>query len=153
MPKCNSKGIDLIKLSEGLRLSAYLCPAGVWTIGYGTTKGVKPGMKITVQEAEELLLNDMRVFENGVTALTKTVKLTSNQFSALVSFAYNLGLTALKDSTLMKRILANTYDPDIDRQFKKWVYAGGRILPGLVNRRAAESKLYFSPDEPKKKAK
>ena len=153
MPKTNSKGIELIKICEGVELTAYICPAGVWTIGYGHTKGVKAGMKITLQEAEDLLVRDLKIFEDGVTRYTKSVKLTSNQFSALVSFAFNLGLGALKGSTLLKRVLANPNDPDIERQFKKWVYAGGRVLTGLIKRRAAESKLYFAPVETKSKSK
>lgn len=153
MPTINSKGLALVKEFEGLRLKAYLCPAGVWTIGYGTTRGVTAGMVITKEEAEALLKADLKLFEDGVTKLTKTVKLNSNQFSALVSFAYNLGLGALKSSTLLKRVLANPYDADIDAQFRKWVYAAGVILPGLIKRRAYESKLYFTPVETVKKSK
>ncbi|WP_299988759.1 lysozyme [uncultured Pontibacter sp.] len=147
--KINKAGLQLVKECEGLRLKAYVCPAGVWTIGYGSTLGVRAGMEITREEAEALLIRDLKIFEDGVTKLTKTVKLNSNQFSALVSFAFNLGLTALKNSTLMKRVLANPFDKDIENQLKRWVYAGGKILPGLIKRRDLESKLYFTPMETK----
>lgn len=137
------KGLDLIKRSEGLRLKAYRCPADVPTIGYGSTgPHVKMGMTITEAEAEALLRKDLERFERGVVEMAG--KMTPGQFSALVSFAFNLGLGALKKSTLLKKHLAGDYE-GAAREFAKWVNAGGRRLPGLVTRRADEAALYRLP--------
>jgi len=142
--KINEKGLDLIKSFEGLRLEAYLCPAGVWTIGYGHTKGVKKGMKITKEKADELLMEDLQEFQKGVEKLVSMIKLTDNQFSALVSFAFNLGLRNLKDSTLLKKVSQNPNDETIRNEFMKWIYAGGKPLEGLKRRRKHEADLYFT---------
>lgn len=141
--KITNEGINLIKKFEGLRLEAYLCPAGVWTIGYGHTEGVKEGDKITQEEAEMFLKSDLRTFEIGVECLIKK-QLTDNQFSSLVSFAYNLGLNNLKSSTLLKKVNSNSNDRTIVDEFIKWIYAGGKQLEGLKRRRQAEAYLYFS---------
>lgn len=141
--KINKKGIDLIKNFEGCKLQAYLCPAGVWTIGYGHTKGVKEGDKITQEEAEMFLKSDLRTFEIGIECLIKK-ELTDNQFSSLVSFAYNLGLGNLTSSTLLKKINNNPNDISIREEFYKWSLAKGQRLMGLVKRRKAEADLYFS---------
>ena len=142
--KINEKGLDLIKSFEGLRLEAYLCPAGVWTIGYGHTKGVKKGMKITKEKADELLMEDLQEFQKGVEKLTSKVELTDNQFSALVSFAFNLGLGNLENSTLLKKVNRNPNDETIRNEFMKWIYAGGKPLEGLKRRRKYEADLYFT---------
>ena len=142
--KINEKGLDLIKSFEGLRLEAYLCPAGVWTIGYGHTKGVKKGMKITKEKADELLMEDLQKFQKGVEKLTSKVELTDNQFSALVSFAFNLGLGNLENSTLLKKVNRNPNDETIRNEFMKWIYAGGKPLEGLKRRRKHEADLYFT---------
>lgn len=135
------QGLALIKRSEGLRLEAYKDPVGILTIGYGSTGAhVKPGMKITEQMAEQLLLDDLDRFERGVGALAG--KMTPGQFSALVSFSFNVGLTALETSTLLKKHLAGNYAGAAD-QFGRWNLAGGRVLPGLTTRRAAERALYL----------
>ena len=140
----NAVGIKLIKEFEGLRLSAYLCPANVWTIGYGHTgKEVTQNLKWTAEIAEKYLKIDLLKFETGVLKLLK-VKLNSNQFSALVSFAYNLGLGNLEESTLLKLINKNPSDQNINKEFMKWINAGGKLLPGLYRRRQTESELYFS---------
>ena len=146
--KINNAGIQLIKSFEGCFLNAYLCPAKVWTIGYGNTKyqngtAVKQGDKITQQQAETLLSDILAEFSKGVSKLIK-VELNDNQFSALVSFAFNLGLGALGKSTLLKKVNANPNDKTIEQEFQKWVNAGGKKLSGLVRRRASESKLYFN---------
>ena len=141
--KINNEGINLIKKFEGLRLEAYLCPAGVWTIGYGHTKGVKKGQVITQLEADNLLKEDLISFEKGVTSLIKS-NINQNQFSALVSFAFNLGLANLKNSTLLKKVNANPNDRTIVDEFIRWIYAGGKQLEGLKRRRQAEAYLYFS---------
>lgn len=127
---------------EGLRLEAYLCPAGVWTIGYGHTKGAKPGMTITRQRAEALLKEDLLTAENTVNRLH--LKINQNQFDALVSFVFNVGSGNFLRSTLLKKIQANANDPAIAEEFNKWTRGGGRVLPGLVKRRQQEAELYFS---------
>lgn len=136
----SQKGVDLIKSFEGLKLKSYKCPAGVWTIGYGTTKGVTPGMEITQKEAEELLKRDLRYFELWVDKLID-VPLSQPQFDALVSFTYNLGEGALKGSTLRKLLNQGRYDlvPD---QFLRWNKANKKVLPGLTRRREAEAKMF-----------
>lgn len=146
--KVNSKGIQLIKTFEGCLLNAYLCPAKVWTIGYGSTqyldgKPVKQGDKITQQQAEELLIDTVNMFAQGVEKLIK-VDLNDNQFSALVSFAFNLGIGNLQKSTLLKKVNENPNNHMIKTEFAKWNKAGGKVLNGLTRRRNAESQLYFS---------
>ena len=139
----SQKGTDLIKRFEGCRLSAYKCPAGILTIGYGHTgSDVHPGMTITQNEADRLLKMDLVIHCNNVNNLVK-VPLTQNQFDALVSFEFNVGYGALKTSTLL-RLLNNKDYKGASEQFGRWVWGGGRILPGLVNRRKAEKELFIS---------
>ncbi|MDD2965445.1 MAG: lysozyme [Bacteroidales bacterium] len=131
----------------GRYLTAYKCPAGVWTIGIGTTvypngTKVKPGDKCTVEQAFEYLRHDLTQAEEDVCQAAK-VQLTQQQFDALVSFTYNLGGLSLKGSTLLKKVNANPNDPTIEAEFNKWVYANKVKLPGLVKRRKAEAWLYF----------
>jgi lysozyme len=159
----SERGIALIKEFEGCHkvqmdgtIKAYQCPALVWTIGYGSTiypNGQKVGPKdvITRQRAEEIFRWHVSLFENDVRNLVK-VQLNQGQFDALVSFAYNVGsdididtiAEGLGDSTLLKKVNANPNDPTIANEFNKWVKANGKVLSGLVKRRAAESKLYFN---------
>ena len=147
--KISKKGLDLIKKYEGLSISPYLCPAGVPTIGYGATYypgGRKVKMSdnaITESYAESLLLTMLTRYEDGVDRYVQ-VEINENQFDALVSFAYNLGLGALKSSTLLKKINSDPCDENISYQFNRWTKAGGRVLMGLVKRRKEESELYFS---------
>ncbi len=141
--KINDAGLNLIKQSEGLELEAYVCPAGVLTIGYGTTKDVYAGQRITQAEAEAFLRRDVERFEQAVRELVK-VPLTSNQFSALVSFVYNVGEGAFADSTLLKKLNERDYQGAAE-QFLRWVKGdGGESLPGLVTRREAERKLFLT---------
>ena len=141
----SQKGLNLIKQFEGLRLTAYRCSAGVLTIGYGHTgNDVTAGMTITQAQAEELLKNDVKKFEIGVSALTTNIPLTQNQYDALVSFAYNVGLGAFQNSTLLKKLRENPTDKAIAAEFAKWNKAGGAVVAGLTNRRAQESQLYFT---------
>lgn len=142
MRTINERGLQLVKQFEGLRLKAYLCPAGVPTIGYGSTgKHVKMGMEITEDEAELLLRRDLKRFEIGVAELIGDTPTTSDQFSALVSLAFNIGLGALARSTVLKR--HNLGNPrGAANAFAMWNRAGGKILPGLIRRREAEAKLY-----------
>ena len=136
------QGLDLIKKYEGLRLEAYKCPAGVWTIGYGHTKGVYKGMKISKEEAEKLLQQDVSVFELQV--INTVGKLSDCKIDALVSFAYNVGIAAFRNSTLCRKVKANSDDPAIRNEFMKWIYAGGKKLQGLERRRKEEAEMYFS---------
>ena len=142
--KASSKALELIKQFEGLRLKAYLCPGGVWTIGYGHTAGVKSGMVITEAQAEEFLLSDIAVFEKAIN--DQNLALTQNMFDALVSFTFNVGVGNFKRSTLLYKIKVNPWDNSIMDEFLRWVYSKGRVLPGLQRRRLAEMKLYFSND-------
>lgn len=141
----NKAGLDLVKQYEGLRTTAYLCPANVPTIGYGATTGLTRAdvgrKKITVAQAETLLRADLVRFETAVSKLVK-VTLTDNQFAALVSWTFNLGEGNLAKSTLLKRINAKAPIADIERSWMQWVNAGGKRLQGLVNRRAAEVALW-----------
>ena len=142
----NKAGKDLIKQFEGCKLKAYKCPAGLDTIGYGNTwypdgTKVKPGDVITQERAIELLDIIVEDFAKKVKPLIKQ-NLTDNNFSALVSFAYNTGVTNLKSSTLLKKVNADPKDPSIKAEFMKWVRANDKVLNGLVKRREAEAKLY-----------
>jgi len=138
--RTSENGLALIRQAEGLRLRAYKCPAGVWTIGYGTTAGVKEGQVITKERAEELLRDDVKRFEDQVLRLVK-VPLTQGQLDALVSFTYNLGAANLGNSTLLRLLNAGDYK-GAAAQFDRWTKAGGKALPGLVKRRAAERALF-----------
>jgi lysozyme len=140
--KTSPKGIALIKDFEGLRLGAYYCSAGVLTIGYGHTGGVKEGDLITEQKAEQLLQDDLKKFENGVLRLVR-VPLNQNQFDALVSFAFNLGVGNLGKSTLLKMLNDRDYKGAAG-QFVRWNKAGGKELAGLTRRRLAESAMFLS---------
>ena len=142
MMQISKAGLDLIKQFEGLYLKAYRCPAGVPTIGYGHTAGVAMGQTITQQQADDYLRRDVRQFERAVARLA-TVPLTQGQFDALVSFAFNLGEGALAQSTLLRLLNAGDY-AGAAAQFDRWNKAGGRVLPGLVRRRAAERALFES---------
>jgi lysozyme len=140
--KTNAAGVELIKNAEGLRLESYLCPAGVWTIGYGHTKDVLPASKITAHQADAILEVDLDRFEREVSALAPGAN--ENEFSALVCFAFNLGAAALRGSTLLKKFLAGD-KAGAAAEFMKWQYAAGKVLPGLVKRRAAERELFLKP--------
>ena len=140
--KTSPKGIALIKEFEGLRLKAYKCPGGVWTIGYGHTAGVKPGMVISEAQAEEYLMADLIASEKYLNDLRLAIN--QNQFDALISFFYNVGTGNFSRSTLLRKVRANPQDNSIMDEFLKWVYSKGRVLPGLQRRRLAEMKLYFS---------
>lgn len=140
----NEAGLNLIKEFEGLKLEAYLCPARVPTIGYGTTvypngEKVSLGDTCTEEEAHKYLISDVDKFENSVKKLVK-VELNENQFSALVSFCYNLGAGNLKKSTLLRRL--NSGDYNVGNEFLKWNKASGKILKGLTRRRESEKQLF-----------
>jgi lysozyme len=136
-------GIDLIKSFESCRLTAYKDIVGVLTIGYGHTGAdVEEGQEITQDEADALLASDLSTFENGVTRALK-VTINQNQFDALVSFAYNLGVHALVNSTLFRLVNQSAFDKAA-LEFVKWDKAGGKVVPGLLRRRTAERDLFLS---------
>lgn len=145
--RASENGINLIKQFEGCRLTTYQDSVGVWTIGYGWTqpvdgKTVAKGMTITQQKADDLLKQGVVQFESGVNSLVK-VQLNQNQFDALVDFAYNLGVNALKGSTLLKKLNTGDY-AGAANEFTKWNKAGGKELAGLTRRREAEKSLFLS---------
>jgi lysozyme len=145
----SKQGLDLIKKFEGLRLKAYLCPAGVWTIGYGHTKGVYPGMVITEELADKFLIDDVWQFEREVESLVH-VPITQGMFDALVSFAFNVGsdidedniAEGLGDSTLLRKLNSGDYAGAAD-EFPKWNKSRGRVVRGLTVRRSAERALFL----------
>lgn len=142
--RINADGLALIKEYEGLHLKPYRCPAGIWTVGYGHTRGVMDGMTITAQEAEELLQDDLRMIERAVCRLVR-VKLSDNQFSALVCFAFNVGVGSFERSTLLRLLNRGWYD-QVPAQLLRWNRAGGEALGGLTRRRIAEGQLWKRAD-------
>lgn len=140
--KSTNYAILLIKSFEQLRLNSYLCPAGKWTIGYGHTDGVNRGMLITEKTADAFLKQDIKHAEQAVNEVD--ADLTQEQFDALVSFVFNVGVQAFRVSTLRKLVERNPNDPKIADEFRRWVYAGDKKLPGLIKRREQEIKLYYS---------
>lgn len=152
-----NKGIPLIKKYEGLRLQAYICPAGLPTIGYGNTfyengSKVVMGEKISIERADQLLFHTVQKFEIGLRKLL-TKELNENQIGALTSFVFNVGLgrpksktmpaSGFQASTLLRKVNANPNDPTIRAEFMRWTRANGKVLNGLVRRRQEEADLYF----------
>ena len=137
--------VNLVKEFEGCRLTAYICPAGVLTIGYGHTgSDVHSGMKITQKQAEAFLAKDLQKFANTVNSKVK-VGLNANQRGALVSFTFNVGGGAFGSSTLLKRLNKGENPNTVaSQELPKWNKGGGKVLPGLVRRRAAEVKFFKS---------
>ena len=139
--------IDLIKKYEGFRPQSYQDSVGVWTIGYGTTRingePVKAGMTITEDQAIQYVQLEVNKLWSQIEQVVK-VPINHNQMNALVDFAYNLGFNALKTSTLMRYINQSKFEQAAS-EFGKWVYAGGKVLPGLVKRREAEKQLFIEP--------
>jgi len=141
----NKAGRDLIKQYEGCKLKAYKCPAGLWTISWGLTfypdgTKVKEGDVITQQQAEDYFNAIVDDFAKGVDVLVKS-NVTANNFSAIVSFAFNVGMGNFRRSTLLRKVNANPKDPSIRAEFMKWTRANNVVLKGLVRRREAEAKL------------
>lgn len=141
--KINKEGIELIKRFEGFSSAAYKCPADVWTIGYGFTEGVKQGNKITLENAEKRLKLELIKFEKCVIEHCKR-DLNSNQFSALISFVFNVGCGAFEGSTMLK-LLNDEKTPVevIAKQFARWNKVGKTELTGLTKRREAEKELFL----------
>ena len=140
--------IDLIKKFEGFRSEAYQDSVGIWAVGYGSTmwldgKNVQPGQRMTIQEAEAVMTWELTRKGKEILSGLPTTIINQNQYDALVSFAYNLGVGALLKSTLFKKLKVNPNVPSIRTEFMRWVNAGGKRLTGLVRRREAEANLYF----------
>jgi lysozyme len=141
MRAISAEGVELIKGHEGRRLTAYLDPVDIWTIGYGHTgQDVIPGMTITDEDAEHMLLNDLADTYDCIESFVD-VELTDCQYAALCSFIFNLGCGAFKNSTLLRLLNTGDYD-GARKQFPRWVHAGGKKLAGLVKRRSDEARLF-----------
>ena len=138
--KTSAEGIALIKKFEGLELDSYQCSANVWTLGYGHTQGVAEGDSCSEEEAEIILVNDLKEFETYVNALVD-VDLDQNQFDALVAWTFKLGPTNLRTSTLLKKLNAGDYN-DVPSEIKRGNRAGGQVWDGLIRRREAEALLF-----------
>jgi lysozyme len=147
----SNKGLDLIKKYEGFKSNAYLCPANIPTIGFGSTyyeDGTKVRLtdsSITEERATELLKALLVIYEKSVDSYCVD-EINQNQFDSLCSFAYNCGLGNLKSSTLLKKVNINPNDPLIKDEFLKWNKGGGKVLKGLTLRRNDEANLYFSKE-------
>ena len=142
--KISLEGLSLIKKFEGCKLEAYKCYAGVWTIGYGHTTGVKEGDVCTQEEAEKLLRGDIFKFEEYVQDSVK-VDLDQSQFDALVAWTFNLGPGNLRSSTMLKKLNNGEYE-SVPFEMRRWNKAGGKTLDGLIRRRQAESLLFESKE-------
>jgi GH24 family phage-related lysozyme (muramidase) len=142
--KISIEGLSLIKKFEGLELNAYQCAAGVWTIGYGHTKGVFEGQTIKKAEADEMLVLEMDEYEKAVNDAV-TISIDQCMFDALVSWTYNLGPSNLNSSTMLKVLNSGDYD-GVPAQIKRWNKAGGKVLEGLIRRRDAEALLFEGKD-------
>ena len=138
--KISQEGLSLIKKFEGCELEAYRCAANVLTIGYGSTKDVKEGDTITQEEADKLLLHEMKEYEGYINDMVKS-DLKQNEFDSLVSWVFNLGPSNLSSSTLLQKLNNKDWD-DVPNQIKRWNKAGGQVKQGLVRRREAEALLF-----------
>ena len=133
----------IIKEFEGCKLKAYRCPAGVWTIGYGWTIGVKPGMRWTQQKAEEMLIEGVKPYAQAVAKSLGRAPTTQGQYDALVSFCYNAGQGNFRRSSMLRYHLRGQR-MQAANAFLAWNKGGGKVLKGLVRRRQAERALYLS---------
>ncbi len=146
--KISNYAEEVIKGYEGLHLETYRCPSGVLTIGYGHTKNVKTGENIDKATAEKLFVEDVEAVERLIDRETYVLNLSQNQYDAIVSFIYNIGWKKFNGSTLRKKLIKDTEDPDIPDEIRRWVY--GTVpgtgkknkLPGLVKRREWEAQMY-----------
>lgn len=138
--KTSEEGKALIKKFEGCELKAYLCPAQVWTIGYGHTAGVNEGDVCTQEDADRMLAEDLEEFE-GYVREAVSVPLEQNEFDALVAWTYNLGPGNLRSSTMLKKLNDSKFE-DVPSEMRRWNKSGGKVLDGLVRRREAEALLF-----------
>lgn len=140
------RAIEIIKESEGLELESYYDPAGVLTIGYGTTgHRVYVGMKITEEQALEWLMEHLMEADGYIDRYVK-VPINNNQRNALISFIYNVGVGNFRESTLLRKLNMGDYE-GAGNEFKRWKYGGGKVLNGLVKRREVEAELFNTPIE------
>ena len=146
MRTINQAGIDLLKEFEGFRSNAYQDIVGVWTIGYGFTKDVKAGDTMTKAQGEKRLKVELKSYTEDVLNAC-SLEPTDNQLAAMVVFAFNCGVEGFKKSTLLKAHNKGSFDA-ASRAFLLWNKAGGKVVPGLTRRRAAEAALYLKPDAP-----
>lgn len=143
--KTSPQMIRLIMQWEGFRAKAYRCPAGVLTVGYGHTgPDVTATTRLTMDEAETMLLSDLGKIEASVTAMARSAgrDLSQHQFDALVSLAFNIGPARLRRSMLWRKIRNNAPVEEVAREFRRWVHGNGKVLPGLVSRREREAMIY-----------
>lgn len=140
MMTTSERGLALIMECEGFCPEAYLCPAGVWTIGYGHTGGVRPGERCSRDEARDWLGRDVGAAEQAVRRHVR-IPLAQAEFDALVSFVFNVGTGAFAASTLLRKLGAGDR-AGAAAEFDRWVRGGDRVLPGLVTRRARERALF-----------
>ena len=143
--KATELAIAIIKVFEDCKLTAYKCPAGVWTIGWGETQGVKKGMKWTQETANERLCAHLKVFMSGVLKSCPGLQNSPERLGACVSLAYNIGLSAFERSSVCRNTNNEAWIAAAN-SFPLWNKAGGKVLNGLVRRRAAEKKLYEAGD-------
>lgn len=136
----SNKGLNLIKHFESLQLKAYKCSANVWTIGYGHTKNVKEGDRISEDQANYFLMQDLYSVERAIIRHVKT-EINQNQFDALCSLIFNIGITAFKDSTLLNKLNNNDFN-GASNEFKRWNRVNGIVMRGLIRRRQAEQDLF-----------
>ena len=142
--KISSDGLELIKHFEGCETTAYQDSVGVWTIGYGHTKGVEEGQRCSIEDAETMLADEMDEYEGYINNMVK-VDLEQHEFVALVAWGYNLGPTNLGESTMLKVLNRGQFDR-VPSEMKRWNRAGGQVLEGLVRRRTAESLIFENLD-------
>jgi len=142
--KISEDGLELIKKFEGCETSAYQDSVGVWTIGFGHTKGVEEGQTCSIEDAELMLTDEMEEYEGYINNMVK-VDLQQHEFDSLVAWVYNLGPTNLGESTMLKVLNGGQFDRVPD-EMNRWTRAGGEILEGLVRRRQAESLMFQNLD-------
>tara|TARA_R100001443_G_C3310641_1_gene167653 strand:- start:363 stop:806 length:444 start_codon:yes stop_codon:yes gene_type:complete len=142
--KISENGLELIKKFEGCETTAYQDSVGVWTIGFGHTKGVEEGQTCSIEDAESMLADEMDEYEGYINNMVK-VDLQQHEFDALVAWVYNLGPTNLGESTMLKVLNGGQFDRVPD-EMNRWTRAGGEILEGLVRRRQAESLMFQNLD-------
>ena len=142
--KTSEEGLELIKSFEGCETTAYQDSVGVWTIGYGHTKGVEEGQTCSIEDAETMLSDEMDEYEGYINNMVK-VELEQHEFDALVAWVYNLGPTNLGESTMLKVLNDGQFDRVPD-EMRRWNRAGGQVLQGLVRRREAEALLFQGED-------
>ena len=141
----NEEGLGIIKTYEGLELERYKCPGGVWTIGYGNTSNAMKFRKITKEQAEDFLQEDLHEVYRYLSLITRNIPLNGNQWSALVSFVFNIGIGAFINSTMLRKLKALDYE-GASREFGKWVYSKGKKLDGLIKRRETERSLFLKEE-------